>query len=263
MPFKYPYHDLIGIGDRIKKIYIYKYMPISTAEQCLKYNSIRFHEPSQWNDPFEKLYYTAKYDNVMPNQAFDTHMYACCLTTKKDCEAAWRMYTENTDKNPCVQFKIMIGQFRKYAEKHIQRKKGSLYEGLVYYQLKDDEILHLYRKGNPKYKLFFENFDKTRYLNLLLLKRKFFQYEEEIRFMIQSPYFEFKNSSFDVKIPWSLCLHSVTLPPNCSNDVRNRINKALEDNYLLCCRDYPLYYPKRVRVVDNTLEASLTPIVIE
>ena len=261
--FKYPYHNLLGIGERIKRKCIYKYMPISTAEQCLRNNNIRFQEPSQWKDPFERLYYTAIYNNVMPDPAFDTRIYACCFTSNKDCEAAWHMYTDNIDENPCVEFKIHLGQFRKFAEKQARNVDGSLYEGCVNYQLKDDEILHLYRKTNPKYRLFFQNFNKTKYLNLLLMKRKFFQYEGEIRYIIQSPLFDFAKSFYYVTIPWSLCLYSVTLPPNCSKDIKKRIDYALKDNYNLCRRDFPLYFPAKVPILENTLEAPLTQIVIE
>ena len=143
--FSYPYHNLIGIGERLNTKTFYKYMPIETALLCLHNNTVRFSIPTIWDDPFEKYYFTANYSNVMQNPEFDTRLFACCFTQNKDCEAAWKMYTKDPDKNPCVQFKLYPGQFRQFADRFVRNKGVELYEGLVSYELTDSEILHLYQ----------------------------------------------------------------------------------------------------------------------
>lgn len=261
--FTYPYHGLIGIGDRLKGKTIYKYMPIETALLCLQNNTLRFSVPTKWTDPFEKYFYTADYSNVMPSHKFDTKLYACCLTQNCDCEAAWRMYTDNDVKNPCIQFKIYPGQFRRFAEKFVQDKRASLYEGTVSYDLTDSEILHLYQKGNKNYPAFFADFSLEKYLNLMLLKRPFYRYEGEVRYLIHGDKLSFDDDYLDVKIPWSLCLYSVKLPPNCSDELKNKLEIALENNYNLCIKEYPGCYPQRIPPVENSLYAPLSPITIE
>lgn len=261
--FSHPYRNLIGIGERLKGKAIYKYMPIKTALLCLQNNTIRFSIPTKWTDPFEKYYYTANYCNVMPNPSFDSRLFACCLTQNNDCEAAWRMYTNDTDNNPCVQFKVFLGQFRRFAEKFVRGKGATLYEGMVSYILNDSEILHLYQKCNKNYSHFFNDFSLEKYLNLMLLKRPFYKYEGEIRYMIHGDSLCFDNDYLDVKIPWSLCLYSAKLPPNCSDSLKKELKEALETNYNLCIKDYQGLYPQRIPPVENSLYAPLSPITIE
>ena len=199
-PFTYPYHNVVGIGDRLMGKVIYKYMPIETALLCLQNNTIRFSFPSKWTDPFEKYFYTANYNNVMPSPKFDTRLFACCITKNSDCEAAWKMYTNDVDNNPCVQFKIYLGQFRKFAEKFIQDKDATMYEGLVRYDLKDSEILHLYQKKNKYYSSFFSDFNLEKYLNLMLLKRPFYKYEGEVRYLIHGGRFDYDKDYLDITL---------------------------------------------------------------
>ena len=262
-PYKHPYASLASIGDRVKGKVIYKYMPFDSALKCLENNNIRFHFPTKWDDPFEKYFFNANYDNVMPNPTFETRLYACCLTQNSDCEAAWKMYTKDYKNNPCVQFKIYLGQFRRFADQFVHGIKGHLYEGRAYYGLSENEILHLYKRRSKNYQVFFSNFNLREYLNLMLLKRPFFKYEGEVRYMVHSETLSFDNDYLDIKMPWSLCLYSVKLPPNCSLDRKNELEAALEANYKLCMKDYKGYYSQRIPPVDNSLYNSLQMLTIE
>lgn len=238
-------------------------MPFETALLCLQNNTIRFSDPTEWKDPFEKYYYTADYSNVMPNPQFDTRLFACCLTQNRDCEAAWNMYTEDSDKNPCVQFKIYLGQFRRYVEKFVRDKGMNLYEGAVTYKLKDSEILHLYQRGNKNHQNFFTDFSLEKYLNLMLLKRHFYEYEGEVRYFIHGDKLCLDKKFMDITIPWSLCLYSVKLPPNCSDDLKAKLETALDVNYQLCIKEYKGYHPKKIPSIENSLYAPLNSITIE
>lgn len=264
-PFSRPYKNYYGLGERIYKKFLYKYMPLETAILCLQNNTIRFRQPSQWDDPFEKLYYLADYSNIMPNPPFSTSLYACCLTTKSSCEAAWRIYTNDYINNPCVQFKIYIGQFRRFIERHVKEIGGSIYEGLVEYGISDYEIRHLYKKNNRLYPLFFEEFNFERYLNLMMIKRNYFEYENEVRFFLTSS--DSKSRYLDVKIPWSHCIDSVTLPPitdeRLAKAFKEKIENALSLNADLCKRDFPYLYTQKVSTRPNTLYQELEPITIE
>lgn len=264
-PFTRPYTSLIGIGDRIHGKFLYKYMPLSTAILCLKNNSIRFREPSQWDDPFEKIYYLANYTNVMPNPKFNTKLLACCLTNKPNCEAAWRIYTKDLDKDPCVQFKIYIGQFRKFVEKYAKSFSATVYEGRVNYGVSDYEIRHLYQKTHRLYPLFFTDFNIVQYLNLMILKRGYFEYENEIRFFITG---HVPDKGYeDVKIPWSHCLDSVTLPPITDIEQAQKfsmlLKEALENNCELCKIEFPYLYTQVIKTKPNTLYEMIDPVTIE
>lgn len=264
-PFSRPYKNYNGLGERIHGKFLYKYMPLKTAILCLQNNTIRFRKPSQWEDPFEKIYYLADYTNVMPTPPFSTDLYACCLTSRSNCEASWRIYTDDYVANPCVQFKIYIGQFRKFLEKFSKDIKVSVYEGRVEYGVSDYEIRHLYQKNNRLYPLFFERFDLEKYLNLMLLKRKYFEYEDEIRFFLTAS--NCTSDYIDVEIPWSHCIDSVTLPPitdkKIAESFKLEIENALAANSTLCKKEFPYLYTQVVKTKPNTLYEGIDPVTIE
>ena len=238
-------------------------MPLKTALLCLQNNNIRFTIPANWKDPFERYFYRADYCKVMPTPAFDTRLFACCFTTNPDCEAAWNVYTDDMDNNPCVQFKIYRGQFQKYADKFVGEKRSTLYTGQVSCKQTENDILHLHQKNNKNYPQFFEGFNLDKYLNLMLLKRPFYNYEYEVRYMIHGGNFDYEKDYLDVTIPWSLCLYSIKLPPYCSESNKQKLKEALNDNYDKCNKDYPLCYPQKIDLISNSLYANLNSVRIE
>lgn len=263
-PFSRPYKNLIGIGDRIHNPYVYKYMTIKSAEKCLQTNTILFQWPSNWKDPFEKLYYTADYTKVMPTPPINLQLFACCFTLKQKCEAAWQMYSDTGD--PCIRFKIHIGQFRRYLDQYVSEKSGVAFEGLVNYYNKKD-ILRLYKKSNCNYNKFFNDFNLEKYLNLILLKREDYKYEEEIRYIIQIP--TIIGAEKSIPIPWSHCLKEVTLSPylvstpDIQKQIHDRLREALDTNYRLGQKKYPTIGHYRININQDTLYQPIPPIIIE
>ena len=255
------------IGDLTKGTFIYKYMSISTAEACLNHNNVRFSNPSNWKDPFEKLFYTANYNNILPTDKFDTSLYAYCVTTNPECEAAWEMYKkkepDGENDDPCVQFKIYIGQFRNFITDYV-KGIGNAYEGKVDYSFKGQNILSLINPKNQNYSRLFNPFSLKNYLNLMLLKRPFYKYEEEIRFMIQLNS-NLKSEIIDIPVAWSHCLHSIQLPPGCTEMNKKRMQEAVENNLNICKKEYPQFYYRDIPLKKNTLydiEIDINNIII-
>ena len=104
-----------------------------------------------------------------------------------------------------------------------------------------------------------------KYLNLMLLKRKYFEYEDEIRFFLTTP--DHNSDYIDVKIPWSHCLDSVTLPPitdiNQAEDFKSQIENALIFNSNLCKTEFSNLYTQVVKIKPNTLYEKIEPVTIE
>lgn len=265
-PFSRPKKNLVGIGDRIYSRLIYKYMPFSTALICLENNTIRFTVPSEWPDPFEKLYYQANYKNVLQGGDFRRDFLACCLTIAENCEAAWKIYTNDYENDPCVQFKIGIKQFRKCIDDYANNNKIKVYEGKVSYDLSDSMIYEISKKSNKLYFKFFNDFDMEKYLNLLLLKRKFFAYEDEIRYFAQEE--AFSGARFiDFNIPWCYCLKSVTLPPLSDfkkiKQFKQEVELALDSNLKLCQEKFEDLKVMPPSVEMNPLYENIGLITIE
>lgn len=175
--------------------YYYKYMDLETALICLENKSLRFAEPSSWQDNYESRFYNANYNMILAGRK-ETDVcpliYSTCLTGKKNNEAAWKIYTYGKVGlgSRCVEFTLDRLEFRKELISSL--KNYSIYEGLVSYVWEGDVdrmhnkkiIINKEFVDNPWYELFFTDFDKRKYLNLMLLKREAFEHEQETRIML-------------------------------------------------------------------------------
>ena len=78
---------------------VYKYMDMNTAIKCLEEGkfTLRFSEPTVWNDNYEKRFYKADYkqfiDTTKGDEEIPSIVYACCFTRNKTSEAAWKTYS--------------------------------------------------------------------------------------------------------------------------------------------------------------------------
>lgn len=184
--FEFCFH----IGDIDKKHFIYKYMDMEAAIQCLKNGCIRFVEPTVWPDNYESRFYTADYNKIIETgkrQIVTPRLYACCFTMNKTSEAAWKIYSSRKSglASRCVQFRLHKTAFRKELENYAKNKHCRIYEGYMNYSLSDKEIMDLHNPNNINYNtVFLNNFCLDNYLSLLLLKRQAFYYENEYRFFI-------------------------------------------------------------------------------
>lgn len=250
--FCYPRTNSYHIGDIIQLKCIYRYMPLNSAIKSLENNTIHFGSPMFWKDPFESHFYHPEL--ILPDEInFETALSALCVTSNPHCEAAWRMYTDDPVENPCVCFKIYIGQFRHYIDKFAYTHKLNVYEGKVSYELPEKRLKSIGKPKNHLTDIFFHNFDFEKYINLMLLKRPDFKYEEEIRFLISGV--ESGKEDLFIPIPWSQCLYSIILPPNATTNQINKIKRALEENYKICLENYSDRKDtiRRIPIEENTL----------
>lgn len=173
----------------------YKYMDLETALICLENKSLRFAEPSLWQDNYESWFYNANYNNILGGRngkVICPLIYSTCLTGKKNNEAAWKIYTYGKVGlgARCVEFTLSKSELRKELISSLNNY--SIYEGLVSYVWEGDvDRMHKKSirinkklKNNPWYDLFFTHFDKREYLNLMLIKRDAFEHEQETRIML-------------------------------------------------------------------------------
>ena len=187
-----------SIGKMTRNTYVYKYMDLEAAIQCLENKNIRFYEPTNWDDQYEGRFYNAEfYDSQgnLHNSNLTPFLYATCLSTQQENEAAWVLYSHNKKglAARCVEFRIdikkLIDQIAKHVIDELSNGKGkmSVYLGRVEYLSKFDvdNLHHQYvgksKVSNNNYHKYFDNFSLKCYLNLLLLKRVAFEHEKELR----------------------------------------------------------------------------------
>ena len=252
-------------------------MSLDIALTCLgntpKEGSLRFVEPTKWDDRYEGLFYNCKYTNnsgSLNGSIPDPIIYAHCFSTKQDNEAAWKIYTYGKTGlgSICVEFKLNRFKFRSELIKPIIQGYG-LYVGKVDYQ-PQSTIERIYKprilmaghwRENPDYEKYFSGYTLYNYLNLLLLKREAFSHEEEIRYFInprktgkksfvnKKNEFVQKNDPIDVPIDWISLIEEV------------RIGKCTDLEYsLLKDRLFDLI-DKSTSIIDKNLaKEQLTPI---
>lgn len=222
------------IGNYAKGTYFYKYMSLETALLCIRNKTIRFAEPSSWQDKYESRFYNA---TIKSNQQSPVNppLAACCFTYSRDNEAAWKIYAYDKKglDSRCVEFKIDRDELRKQMHEALNtdpklKGKYKLYEGVVLY--KDEQFINnlhmekITRNGNDEinvaHKAYFDSFSLNSYLSLMLLKRNAFLHEQEVRFFLvpidDNLYNKGALDPIDIPLNWSKILKEVRIDGNCT-----------------------------------------------
>lgn len=192
--------NILLFGRVFSKRIIYKYIDrrkfIEYVNKQKGGFSLCFQRPSEWKDPYESRFYNADYSKKFGDVDFvkkgQMSLYACCFALHKDSEPSWKMYVNEKnedDRKVCIQLRINFKALLDYLNYFINSKLGGNYmlvAGSVTYMDKG-EINKLHRpdkEGNLN-SCYFKDFNFTNYLRLLLIKRKAYVYEDEIRlFMV-------------------------------------------------------------------------------
>ena len=239
------------IGDFASGSKFYKYMSLENALQCFIGSNLWFVEPTEWQDKFENYFYGATINGEKCSNN-NPLLYATCVTNSKDSESAWKIYSYNTQglASRCVELTINRKKFReqllkaKFKESDSKRYKPlsnyyDIYEGEVLY--KDEQyIVNLSQpkikdqkmeKPNEAFKAYFDAFSFENYLNLMLLKRKAFQHESEIRIFIVPKKWKGNSkchSHLDIKLEWGEVVEGLRYDCNCSKLEKTLLLDALK-----------------------------------
>lgn len=174
---------------------LYKYMPYSRFVSSVRNNELVFVSPSLWIDPFERRFwatdYRTKYGFIQPD------IFCMCLTTKSTTneDASWKMYVDSKERAVRISYKLdnLLLLLDDYADK----ANCKIYIGKAIYDFERKEIEGLHKKNSE----FFPStnvFNIENYLSLMCIKRKSFQFENEIRVFIVK---EEKHNDDIIKVP--------------------------------------------------------------
>ena len=215
--------------------HFWKYLDLESALLCLKNKNIRFVEPTRWEDKYEGRFYNADYSNICKDPNEYPFLYACCMSHKPHNEAAWKVcsYGKTGLGAHCVQFKINRSRLRLELAKNAESLKFIVEGNVLYY--KDTIINDIHKKEtgekgnkrlNANYYNFFVDFNFAKYINLLLLKRDYFQHENETRFFLipwEAPQKKSKKSRGqygihkDISINWGNIIEEVRIDSKCTD----------------------------------------------
>lgn len=212
--------NLFYVGTKCKKSVIYKYLSLESVLICLEKGEIRFQQPSEWPDKYESLFYNANYDRLGVGEELHPRLFACCFTTKKMSEAAWKVYSYNKNglAHRCVKLGINLDKLRTAFDNYAKQYGFKVYECMIDYSLEDEEIITLHKRSNPHYPELFEDFsDVGSYLSLLSIKRKAFSYESELRFFLVPDDCKKKmDVKEDVTLSYSYLIESIAIDGGCT-----------------------------------------------
>mgnify|MGYP003503459218 FL=1 len=231
---------------------IYKYMDVESAINFLQNKLMSFVEPSSWFDPFEKRFYNADF-SAIPNFK-KPKIFASCFTNKATNEAAWVMYSyfKNGLASKSIRLEFNPTPFYDMLNQFGLNNNARIVVSRVNYKLSEQTIKALHKKSCTKHQIYFANFDIDKFINLMLIKRKAFDYEKEIRiFIIPSDDALDKvdqKKDYHIPITWDNTIltdlvKSITISPNCTPLEREMIEKKIEEitNGAIKCRQSSLY----------------------
>lgn len=226
---------------------IYKYLSWDIAKLCIENRNIRFSQPSKWNDQYEKRFYPTNcdYSNIVEKgllQSITPKLYACCFTKNMTSEAAWKTYSYN-NKMGCIQFTIDVAKLRPFLEVYAKKNNCLVYEATMKYDYSDNDISHLHEKNSKNFSSLFGDFELKNYLNLLRIKRKAFEYENEYRFFVVP---QNQNSVTDeyiyVPIDWMDIVREISVESNAKEETKADVRKFIDSiGFKIQLNEFDLY----------------------
>lgn len=174
---------------------LYKYLDMDAALHSIHDGTLKFVEPSEWKDQYEKRFYSADYSQITGTKLRTNkcpRLLASCFTRTRNDESAPLLYCYGKSGlgSICVRFQLSISGIRMELDSYAKKNGLMVYEGPVDYSMSENQLNLLHKRlkedgvDNPYYKEYFSNFTLDSYLSLLLLKRPLFRHEMEHRFFL-------------------------------------------------------------------------------
>lgn len=219
------------------KTTIFKYMPMDRFITSVDNNELVFVSPEMWYDPFEQLYY----DIDCSAKGYTTDGIACICVSEKSStneDACWRVYAGSNGKT--VRISLERDKLLQLLEDYANKNGYEVYIGKVNYKFEKQEIKNLHNPSSTNYTKFFPTtMKRVHYLSLMLLKRKSFQYENEVRIFLVKNKITFNNGLLRIPCNYTVSklISNVMLspyPPVRANGdiavaVRDKMNKIESD----------------------------------
>jgi hypothetical protein len=181
-------------------------------------------KPSSWDDPFENLILKSKIkrpNGDIVEYGFHNNFYGQCWTLHKASDAMWRIYSQ--DKMG-VRIRTTIRKLLTSLNRTTPRLADlQCYIGKVRY-LSTNDLLSFGDQIYDEYGVANENLFRS-----LLIKRKAFSHEKEIRLLYQSISNENKDPLFRYKLNPHEVIDQLMLDPRLTADEANSFRAKIKD----------------------------------
>lgn len=229
----------------------YRFMSEESFYYILK-GQFRFNNPIRWKDPFEKIMVEGDYTKLKYQKPAT---YAACFTKLSNSEAHWRMYTN--EKQICVRVEF---DMKNFIGALMFGGAEQFFIGNVSYDLLERSIKAIGSKRSKYHKIAIpEKFMDNNYIDLLLLKRPAFKWEEETRIVILNNYEQndFCTLCYNPEMATTF-IKSIQISPLASGEEEKRLrNKYLDIWRKIKGSDYGFNFSK------SKLYDQIKPIAFE
>jgi hypothetical protein len=156
--------------------FIYRYLPFERFLEVMHKNQLAFLSPNKWNDPFDNFLF--KYDIQNKENSFLNKLFVGCLTLNPHSQAYWKTYAPD-GYSVRLQFET-----RKLFDL-ILRLKDRAWFGELNYK-RETEIIEIFRNTEGLRAALEKKEVNDTFLKVFTLKRLPFEYEKEVRIIIES-----------------------------------------------------------------------------
>jgi hypothetical protein len=166
---------------------LYRIINYDRLIESLKSQSLSMSKPVTWPDPFETflMNYKAKMKDgtIVGFDPIKDTIYCQCWSLQKECEALWKVHSEKDFK--AVKIKTTADRLMNYLyDINNQFHYLSYFIGNVSY-VEEDFIIDLLKEGLGRY--YEPGSTGMAIIQSLLIKRKAFEYENEVRLIFNAP----------------------------------------------------------------------------
>lgn len=210
---------------------LFRVMPLDRVIEILNDEQWAFVSPTLWNDPFEKAFLEAEYNHsgktfflpIKPakeNNEVQYRLFSVCFTETPESEAFWKTYAPNGDG---VRITVKASALKKALS---GLRDYDVYIGKALYE--DYDELYKFKKNAAFWRELKSGTINTTQLELMLKKRKPFEYENEIRILLlrKKP---MKNSVAKVKIKNTKeLIYAIKLDPRMGPYVAKMVKDAFK-----------------------------------
>lgn len=161
---------------------VFKYMPMDRFINSVDNQELVFVSPETWYDPFEQLYFGID----CSSRGYHTEDIVCMCVSEKSStneDASWRVYAGSNNKT--VRLSLEKDKLLVLLDDFASKNGFDVFIGRVNYSFEKKDIKGLHNSTSPYYKVYFPSvMNREHYLSLMLLKRKAFSYENEVRIFL-------------------------------------------------------------------------------
>lgn len=154
---------------------IYRFVPYGRLKEMLADSVLTFVSPTQWNDPYEKMYFDIE---VRGKKTKVPNIVCLCFRSELNDNSAAYWDKEENDKSPYVRLGVDLYRLCDILDRFSDKTESDVYIKSVRY-CKNEEIENAYK--NP---FVMKDSLKESYIRLMSLKRVAYKYENEIRIFI-------------------------------------------------------------------------------